>query len=355
MRLKRRVIDEATDPRLLPEMLVKTLDNLDGDALVLAPGEQPIFASNGIERLGILKDGRIDSPELLATIRVVRRTNTKHTGRIDIPRGPIGEGIHELTVNIFPLTEGDLVIVLISDESEAQRVHEIRRDFVANISHELKTPIGALSLLSEAVLGAKDEPESVVKFATRMQSEAKRLTDLVQEIINLSRLQDSDPLQEPTEVSVAYLVKEAIDQSQINAENRGVTVNFNEESEAKILGDRDQLIMALQNLIDNAINYSPENTKVAVTSRVKDHIVEISITDQGIGIPEADLVRIFERFYRVDPARSRQTGGTGLGLSIVKHVAAKHGGDVKVWSAENVGSTFTLMLPEYSGALGDKE
>jgi two-component system sensor histidine kinase SenX3 len=156
-------------------------------------------------------------------------------------------------------------------------------------------------------------------------------------------------------VSIAYLVKEAIDQSQINAENRGVTVNFNDESEAKILGDRDQLIMALQNLIDNAINYSPENTKVAVTSRVKDNIVEISITDQGIGIPEADLVRIFERFYRVDPARSRQTGGTGLGLSIVKHVAAKHGGDVKVWSAENVGSTFTLMLPEYSGSLGDKE
>jgi two-component system sensor histidine kinase SenX3 len=206
-----------------------------------------------------------------------------------------------------------------------------------------------LSLLSEAVLGAKDEPESVVKFATRMQSEAKRLTDLVQEIINLSRLQDSDPLQEAQEVSVSYLVKEAIDQSQITADSRGITVTYNEESPADILGDRDQLTMAIQNLVENAINYSPENTKVAITSRIKDGIVEISVTDQGIGIPEEDLTRIFERFYRVDPARSRQTGGTGLGLSIVKHVAAKHGGDIKVWSAENVGSTFTFMLPHYTG------
>ena len=309
MWLKRRVIDEATDSRLLPEMLLSTLNNLDGEALILAPGEFPIYESKGIERLGILKDGRIDSPELLATIRVVRRTNTKHTGRIDIPRGPIGEGIHELTVNIFPLTEGDLVIVLISDESEAQRVHEVRRDFVANISHELKTPIGALSLLSEAVLGAKDEPEAVTMFATRMQSESRRLTDLVQEIINLSRIQDSDPLQVAEEVEVGYLVKEAIDQSQINAENRKITVTFQEERSLSVWGDRDQLTMAAQNLIDNAINYSPENTKVAVTSKLVDGIVEISVTDQGIGIPEADLLRIFERFYRVDPARSRQTGG----------------------------------------------
>jgi two-component system sensor histidine kinase SenX3 len=348
MRFKRQVVQAPTSAGL-PELLLQTLENLDGDSLILAPGDVAMFKTPGVEKLGLLKDGRLDNPELLATVRVVRRSNTKQTGRIDLPRGPIGEGKHELTVNVLPLTENQYVLVLISDESEAQRIHDIRRDFVANISHELKTPIGALSLLSEAVLGSKDEPESVVKFATRMQSEAKRLTDLVQEIINLSRLQDSDPLQEAHEVAVSYLVKEAMDQSQINAENRGVSLTFTEESPAMLLGDRDQLTMAMQNLIDNAINYSPENTKVAVTSRVKDGIVEISVTDQGIGIPEADLLRIFERFYRVDPARSRQTGGTGLGLSIVKHVAAKHGGDVKVWSAENVGSTFTLMLPIYTG------
>jgi two-component system sensor histidine kinase SenX3 len=350
----RRQAQLVQEPAGLPELLLKTLENLDGDSVILAPGDVAIFKTAGVEKLGILKDGRLENPELLATVRVVRRSNTKQTGRIDLPRGPIGEGKHELTVNVLPLTENQYVLVLISDESEAQRIHDVRRDFVANISHELKTPIGALSLLSEAVLGSKDEPDSVVKFATRMQSEAKRLTDLVQEIINLSRLQDSDPLQEPTEVSVSYLVKEAIDQSQISADSRGITVTFSEDVPATLLGDRDQLTMAIQNLIENAINYSPENTKVAVTSRVKDGIVEISVTDQGIGIPEADLLRIFERFYRVDPARSRQTGGTGLGLSIVKHVAAKHGGDVKVWSAENVGSTFTLMLPLYSGSMEER-
>ena len=318
MRFKRQA-DQLPAPAGVPDLLLHTLENLDGDSLILAPGDVAFFKTAGVDKLGILKDGRLENPELLATVRVVRRSNTKQTGRIDLPRGPIGEGKHELTVNVLPLTENQYVLVLISDESEAQRIHDVRRDFVANISHELKTPIGALSLLSEAVLGAKDEPESVVKFATRMQSEAKRLTDLVQEIINLSRLQDSDPLQEAQEVSVSYLVKEAIDQSQISADSRGITVTYSEESPSNILGDRDQLT------------------------------VEISITDQGIGIPEEDLARIFERFYRVDPARSRQTGGTGLGLSIVKHVAAKHGGDIKVWSAENVGSTFTFMLPLYTG------
>lgn len=334
-------------PAQLPELLLSTLDNLDGDSLILAPGDMATFKTTGIDRLGILKDGRLENPELLATVRVVRRSHLKQTGRIDLPRGPIGEGKLELTVNVIPLTVNQYVLVLISDESEAQRIHDIRRDFVANISHELKTPIGALSLLSEAVLGAKDDPESVEKFAIRMQSESKRLTDLVQEIINLSRLQDSDPLQQAEEISVEYLVKEAIDQSQINAENRGITVTYSEDQPATLLGDRDQLTMALQNLIDNAVNYSPENTKVAVSTKIRNGIVEISVTDQGIGIPDADLDRIFERFYRVDPARSRQTGGTGLGLSIVKHVTAKHGGDVKVWSAENVGSTFTLLLPQH--------
>jgi two-component system sensor histidine kinase SenX3 len=269
-------------------------------------------------------------------------------GQIEIPRGPIGEGRHELTVNVIPLTEDDLVLVLLSDESEAQRVHEVRRDFVANISHELKTPIGALSLLSEAVLGAKNDPEAVEKFANRMQTESKRLTDLVQEIINLSRLQDSDPLSVPSELQVQDLIREAIDQTQVTADSRQIVVSNSDNVDGLILGDREQLIMAIQNLIENAINYSPEGTKVTVTSKVEDGIVDISVTDQGIGIPDTDLDRIFERFYRVDPARSRLTGGTGLGLSIVKHVALKHGGEVKVWSAENVGSTFSLRLPIYS-------
>ena len=339
---------EAQVQRLLPDMLIDTLSQIDGEAIVLAHGEVPIFVTPGIEQIGLLKDGKVQSAELLATVRVVRRKHSRQMGQIEIPRGPIGEGRHELTVNVIPLTEDDLVLVLLSDESEAQRVHEVRRDFVANISHELKTPIGALSLLSEAVLGAKNDPEAVEKFANRMQTESKRLTDLVQEIINLSRLQDSDPLSVPSELHVQDLIREAIDQSQVTADSRQIVVSNSGEVDGLILGDREQLIMAIQNLIENAINYSPEGTKVTVTSKVEDGIVDISVTDQGIGIPDVDLDRIFERFYRVDPARSRLTGGTGLGLSIVKHVALKHGGEVKVWSSENIGSTFSLRLPIYS-------
>jgi len=339
---------EAQDQRVLPAMLIDTLSQIDGEAIVLAHGEVPIFVTPGIEQIGLLKDGKVQSAELLATVRVVRRKHSRQMGQIEIPRGPIGEGRHELTVNVIPLTEDDLVLVLLSDESEAQRVHEVRRDFVANISHELKTPIGALSLLSEAVLGAKNDPEAVEKFANRMQTESKRLTDLVQEIINLSRLQDSDPLSVPSELHVQDLIREAIDQTQVTADSRQIVVSNSGDVDGLILGDREQLIMAIQNLIENAINYSPEGTKVTVTSTVDDGIVDISVTDQGIGIPDADLDRIFERFYRVDPARSRLTGGTGLGLSIVKHVALKHGGEVKVWSSESVGSTFSLRLPIYS-------
>ena len=354
MKFLRRELED-TDSRILPELLTQTLSLLDGDSLILAPGEVPIFQTPGAESLGILRDGRIQIPELLATVRVVRRTNSQQVGKIEIPRGPIGEGKHELTLNILPLSKDDLVLVLISDESEAQRVHDVRRDFVANISHELKTPIGALSLLSEAVLGSKDDPESVVKFATRMQSEAKRLTDLVQEIINLSRVQDSDPLQLAQEVSVEYVIREAVDQCQITAESRNIKVSNLESTDSVVLGDLDQLIKAVHNLIENAINYSPENTKVSVTTTIDNGIIDISVTDQGIGISESEQDRIFERFYRVDPARSRQTGGTGLGLSIVKHVAAKHGGEVKVWSVENVGSTFSVRLPIYDTQLEKTE
>lgn len=344
MRLRRNS-DIELGERALPDLLIGVLEQLEGASMILAPGDIPIYQSAAIDELGILRENRIESQELLALVRVVRRTSTKQQGSIEIARGPIGEGKHELTVNVIPLADENMVLVLMSDESEAQRVHEVRRDFVANISHELKTPIGALSLLSEAVLGAKDDPEAVKKFATRMQSEAKRLTDLVQEIIQLSRVQDSDPLKVAQEFGVNDLIKEAIDQCKTTADARHIWVNFTETEDFTVKGDREQLIMAIHNLIENAINYSPEATNVSITSTLQDSIVDIAVTDQGIGIPETEIERIFERFYRVDPARSRQTGGTGLGLSIVKHIVTKHGGEIKVWSSENVGSTFSMRLP----------
>jgi len=264
---------------------------------------------------------------------------------MELPRGPIGAGTHDLLVRVSLLGEDGFVVILIFDDSEMRRLDSIRRDFVANISHELKTPIGALSILSEAVLGASNDPEAVTRFATRMQAEATRLTDLVQEIINLSRLQDDDPLKRAQHFEVSESIKEAIDQSRLNAESRRVEILFKSNDQFFINGDRDQVTMAIHNLVENAINYSPDSTRVAIALKDNKGICEISISDQGIGIPEKDLERIFERFYRVDAARSRMTGGTGLGLSIVKHVVTNHGGEVSVWSVEGAGSTFTIRLP----------
>jgi two-component system sensor histidine kinase SenX3 len=219
---------------------------------------------------------------------------------------------------------------------------------VANISHELKTPIGALSILSEAVLEASEDPEAVIKFASRMQTESKRLSDLVQEIINLSRLQDDDPLKDGKRFDIAEVIYDAIDQSKLSAQVRKITLFYEPTAKAWIIGDRSQITMGIHNLIENAINYSPDSTRVAIDLKINEQIAEISISDQGIGIPEKEIERIFERFYRVDPARSRLTGGTGLGLSIVKHIALNHGGDVSVWSVEGAGSTFTLRFPTSS-------
>lgn len=341
----RRVIEDIDEQIEIPELLIKALESLESESLLVLPGEVIIHQSENLVNFGLVKDGRVSSEDLIALIRVVRRTSETRRGSIEIARGPIGEGKRELRVSVAPLTEDGLILVLVSDESEARRIDAVRRDFVANVSHELKTPIGALGLLSEAILGAKNDPEAVVKFATKMQNEAKRLTELVQEIIDLSRLQSSDPLQKAFPVEIEDVIREAINQAQISAESRNIALDVGLMQQAVVIGDRDQLIMAIHNLIENAINYSPEKTKVSVNSTIKEGLIEVSVTDQGIGIPESELGRIFERFYRVDPARSRQTGGTGLGLSIVKHVALNHGGDVRVWSKENVGSTFSILLP----------
>ena len=341
----RRVVNNEQQSNELPNLLIKSLESLEVESLVLVPGESILFQSPGIAAFGIIKDERVISEDLMALIRVVRRSGETHRGKLELARGPIGAGKRELKVSVAPLNEDGMVLVLLADESEARRVEAVRRDFVANVSHELKTPIGALGLLSEAILGAKDQPEEVVRFATRMQNESKRLADLVQEIIDLSRLQSSDPLQKAFAVEIGDAVREAVSQAQFSSEQRNITLEIGEVEDATVIGDRDQIVTAIHNLIENAVNYSPEDTKVSIVTKRSGDLIEISVTDQGIGIAEPVLARVFERFYRVDPARSRLTGGTGLGLSIVKHIALNHGGDVKVWSKVGVGSTFTLLLP----------
>jgi two-component system sensor histidine kinase SenX3 len=280
-------------------------------------------------------------------VRACRRSQIAQEATIELPRGPIGEGTHNLLVRVAPVGNQGLIAVLIFDDSEFRRLDAVRRDFVANISHELKTPIGALSILSEAVLEASDDPVAITRFASRMQTEAKRLSDLVQEIINLSRIQDEDPLKNAVSFLLSDLVLQAIDESRLAAESREIKIDFIRNNEVTVLGDESQLEMAISNLIENAMNYSPDKTTVVVSLNRVDGLAELKFKDQGIGISEENRERIFERFYRVDPARSRATGGTGLGLSIVKHIITNHGGDITVWSEQGEGSTFTMRLPEF--------
>ena len=336
---------EFFNPLEITPAMATLLTNIDAEAIIVGPGDLIIFMSDNINNFNLQRDNRINNESLQHLVRAVRRSGNIQEATMELPRGPLGTGTHDLLVRVIPLDGDGLICILIFDDSEMRRLDSIRRDFVANISHELKTPIGALSILSEAVLGASDDPEAIVRFANRMQAESKRLSDLVQEIINLSRLQDDDPLKNAKVIDLNEVLLNAIDQSELNASARHIELIYGEQAQARIKGDHSQVSMAISNLIENAINYSPEGTRVAIALRVNDGLAEVSVTDQGIGIPEKDLERIFERFYRVDPARSRATGGTGLGLSIVKHVATNHGGDVSVWSVENAGSTFTIRFP----------
>ena len=348
----RRSEDEPV--RSLSPDVIELLDAIDLTTIVLAPGEVPIYYSPSATTLGIIKSDRIVPENLLALFRSVRRSGQSQEGEIEIPRG-IGEGVHQLTVRVSKYGSSGLLLAIFQDNSEAARIDAVRRDFVANISHELKTPIGALSLLSEAITQASDDPIAVKNFAERIQFEAKRLSELVQEIINLSRLQDADPLLAAMTVDIDDVVRQAIANSQVHANDRNIELFRGPLSHGTVIGDRNQLIIAIQNLIDNAINYSGDSTTVTINTEVQGDIVEIQVIDQGIGIAESDIDRIFERFYRVDPARSRETGGTGLGLAIVKHIVRIHGGEISVWSAKNVGSTFSIKLPIGHDVIGDSK
>jgi two-component system sensor histidine kinase SenX3 len=291
---------------------------------------------------------RLVVDELSVMARIVRRDGEIREDEIQVL--PLRAGTHRegrwFAVRVAPLGTHGLVLILAEDLTELRRVEAIRRDFVANVSHELKTPVGALSLLAETIEGAADDPDAVRRFAGRMQQESVRLTNLVQDLITLNRIQGDEPLPELRPVLLDDICAEAIDRVRLKAGAKNIELAVGGRTGLTVRGDEELLITALRNLIDNAVGYSPDNTRVVVVARQsEDRRVEVNVTDQGIGIPDADLERIFERFYRIDPARSRQTGGTGLGLAIVKHVTTKHGGEVTVWSKEGSGSTFTIRLP----------
>jgi two-component system sensor histidine kinase SenX3 len=248
----------------------------------------------------------------------------------------------------MPIGARGHVALVLDDITESRRVEAVRRDFVANVSHELKTPVGAMHLLAEAIAVASEEPEAVRRFAERMTLESGRLARLVQELIDLSRLQGADPLPHLRPVVIGAVVREAVDRVRLAAEAKRIRLGVVGDDGLQALGDEKQLVTAVANLLDNAVTYSPPGTQIVVglrAGRNAGRVVEVSVADEGIGIPARDLGRVFERFYRGDPARSRATGGTGLGLAIVKHIVTNHGGRVTVWSAEGAGSTFTIRLP----------
>ncbi|MBN9326343.1 MAG: two-component sensor histidine kinase [Cellulomonas sp. 73-145] len=328
----------------LDEGLVRALAVLRSSAIVLDDADRVVRASPPAHALGLVRDGRLVHAAVRDMVAEVRRDGVIRDAELDLPRGPVGSGTLLLEVRVAQVMP-HLLLVLAEDLTQARRLEAMRRDFVVNISHELKTPVGALSLLAETVQDAADDPAAVRRFAARMQSEAQRLALLVQEIIELSRLQVTDALQDMELVDVDSVLAEAADRARTTASGKRIVIDVGGQTGARVFGDRNLLVTAVRNLLDNAVAYSPDATRVGVGVSTTADLVQIAVVDQGVGIPPTEQDRIFERFYRVDPARSRNTGGTGLGLSIVKHVAADHGGDVTVWSQPGRGSTFTLRLP----------
>jgi two-component system, OmpR family, sensor histidine kinase SenX3 len=339
---------EVAEPAV-PVGVAEVLDVMPAAGVVVGAQDEVLKANAAARSLGLVRGSRIKVAELQQLVRSVRRAGDASTVDLQLNRGARVATTY-LTARVAPFDDS-LILILADDQTAARRIDETRRDFVANISHELKTPIGAMSLLAEAVEDAADDPAAVRKFASRMGIESARLTDLVTQIIELSRLQFDDPLVDPEIVDIDEVLTEAVERRRMDAERHQVTLTVACAAGTRVLGDAHQLGVAVGNLVENAIAYSDPGARVVVASHVQtrgdDDYVEITVSDNGIGIPPAELDRIFERFYRVDYARSRANGGTGLGLAIVKHVAAIHGGDVSVWSQVGQGSTFTITIPAH--------
>ena len=333
----------------LPDGVDEVLDALESAGVVLDPSNNVLKASTGALAFGLVWNQALVHTELLDLVNQVRRSGDPVSRELSLSRGPFGEAQIHLLVRVARLGSR-FVLLLADDRTESYRLEEVRRDFVGNISHELKTPIGAIGLLAEAMESAAEEPEEIKRFSKRLLIEADRLSRLTHEIIELSRLQAADALGQAERVEVSAVIAQAVDRNKVAADSHGISLVVGGDKKAEVYGDEKMLVTAVHNLIVNAIQYSPDGSRVGIGVTTREGIVEIAVTDQGVGIPEADRDRVFERFFRIDAARSRHTGGTGLGLSIVKHVVQNHGGDVRVWSQPGSGSTFTIRLPEASHA-----
>ena len=325
------------------QVAVEVLEALSTAAVVVDDSNVMVQATTAAEEFGLQADRALIELELLTLVDAARTSKTSRQ-----VEGAINVGGRAAKVWVLataaPLGRG-FVILTLEDRTEARRLDETRRDFVANISHELKTPIGAIGLLAETLQGATDDPEAVLKFASSLQREASRLGHIVQEIIELSRLQAATEVKNSTEIRLADLISDSLERVRILAESKNMRLVADLDDSILIEVSYEQIATAITNLFENAINYSDPGGQVGISLKRVDNFAEIVVTDSGVGIALEDQARIFERFYRVDPSRSRETGGTGLGLAIVKHIAINHGGEISVFSKPGLGSTFTLTLP----------
>ena len=344
--MKKSSIGESSNliPDSSKDLLLKLIQSLP-DIVIWVDRENKIkYASDVALSLNIARDEKIQIPELENLISAAREIDDPIVKKVKAKR-PLGIAKLNLDTWITRLEQGE-VLLWSQNNSVISRVEDVRRDFVANISHELKTPVGALSLLSEAIEEAGKDSEAIQKFAKRIGPETKRLTNVIRDIIDLSQVQSDDPLASPNAVEIDKVINDAIDAVQLLADLHSIEIIQVNAPDVKIVGDYYQLVMAIRNLLSNAITFSPVSSRITVGANLKNGVVEITVSDQGIGISLENQSRIFERFYRVDPARSRTTGGTGLGLAIVKHVCENHGGEVSLWSVQGQGSTFTLKFPQ---------
>jgi two-component system sensor histidine kinase SenX3 len=330
--------------------LIRSLPNI---AIWLDADNKVIFASESALSLNIVRDEKVQIDAIENIVFSVRKSSSPIYEDLKVKR-PLGISRLSMSIWAIRLERGE-VLIWAQDNSQLGRVEAVRRDFIANISHELKTPVGALSLIAEAIEQAGEDTETIKKFAKRVGPETKRLTNVIRDIIDLSQVQSDDPLANASVVDVDRALNDAVDATQLLADLHAIDLQLIKVPDAKIVGDHHQLVMAVRNLLTNAITFSPPSSRITVGAKALAGVVEITVSDQGIGISLEEQGRVFERFYRVDPARSRATGGTGLGLAIVKNVCENHGGEVSLWSVPGQGSTFTMKLPQYENEINVDE
>ena len=348
---RRRVRDaDANQVTSVSQVLHLAVAGSPAGMTVLSRDKEVIFSNPAAHEMSMVHD-RAVNPDIWKVAEKVFDDKETRTLDLAIPKRRTGNRVIQVRAVVQPLTLDDdrFVIVYGTDESESVRMESARRDFVANVSHELKTPVGGIALLAEALLEDTGDPEHVEYFGSRVQKEAARMAEMVSELISLSKLQGAEALPEMEPLDLDDVIDEAITRNQPAADSHHNQLTRGESAGVQVMGDKSLLVTAISNLISNAIHYSPDELPVSVTQKVVGgKVVHIRVTDRGIGIAPEDQKRVFERFFRVDKARSRQTGGTGLGLAIVKHVVANHGGNIKLWSRPGTGSTFTIELPIYA-------